>query len=38
MLDVVYVAVAIAFFAVMLLYVSFCRVLGARAEHEERAS
>ena len=38
MLDFVYIAMAIAFFALMLLYVKACRLLGARAEHEDQSS
>jgi hypothetical protein len=35
MLDLVYVAGTIAFFAVMLLYVRFCERVGGGRENEE---
>lgn len=38
MWDLVYIAVAIAFFAVMLLYVKACQVLGGGAGNGDRAS
>jgi hypothetical protein len=37
-LDFIYVGIAIAFFAIMLLYVRVCRMLGARTESEDQAS
>ena len=37
MLDIAYVALTLAFFALMLAYVRGCEKLGSRQEREERA-
>ena len=37
MLDLVYIASTIAFFAMLLLYVRFCGHLGRSKESEEKA-
>ena len=37
MLDIAYVALTVAFFALMLAYVRGCQVLGARQDAEDRA-
>jgi len=37
MLDLVYIASTIAFFAMLLLYVRFCEHLGRSKETEEKA-
>ena len=37
MLDIVYIALTVAFFALMLAYVRGCERLGHRHEREERA-
>lgn len=37
MLDIAYIALAVAFFALMLAYVAGCERLGRRQEAEERA-
>ena len=37
MLDIAYVALTVAYFALMLAYVWTCQVLGARQDAEDRA-
>jgi len=37
MLDIAYVALTVAFFALMLAYVRGCQALGARQDAEDRA-
>ncbi len=37
MLDIAYIALTVAFFALMLAYVGACERLGHRQEREERA-